>query len=349
MVQRTLAQVRPELTQVSGATGMSLTDARFINRVNRAQEELMNEGDFPGVVDRWHLLFDEITGELVLPYYLDRLMQVTVDRCPVQIMSPWAEFVNYGTGPMDDGDVNGNGTSNLQPRNWISVCLDRGEVVSRFPVPVLEGPWVLRCYATVDEDIAGVPPQINLQGFKDRKVIRSLSDGTAGDWIDGVNLDIDFGVPYTETTQEFDSLTGVVKPETNGYVTIKAWNGTTLVTLSDYEPSETTPSYRNYFIPQLWRAEQGVRDRVVLARARRRYVPVKQDEDILIIGNVNALACMLIAQWKRDAGDYEAYQYQKTQAVDIMRKEATAYLGKSRTPGISFTRGFPVGAFPYVH
>lgn len=325
---------------------MSVNDTRVIERINRAIEELANEGDWPGVVDRWHLLFDEITGELVLPYYLDRLMQVTVDRCPVQIMSPWAEFVNYGAGVQDDDTVSGTGTANLQPRNWISNCLDRGEVVSHLPVPPTGGPWYLRCYATETEAAGAV---INLQGWKDSRLIRSQPDGTAGDWINGVDLDIDFTVPYTETTQAFDKLSAVVKPETNGYVRVTATDGTSEVVLSDYAPIETTPSYRNYFIPQLWRGETGVCSRVVLARARRRFVPVEENDDVLMIGNVNALGAMIIAQWKQDAGNYDDYERQKNYAIDVMRKEATAYLGKSRTPPISFLRGNPIGAIPWVH
>lgn len=330
-------------------TGMSLTDPRFIERLNLAQQEIINLGDWPGVVDRWHLLFDEITGELVLPYYLDRLMQVTVDRVAAQIMSPWAEFVQYGVGPQDDTVLAGDGNSNFVPRCWIRDCLDRGEVVSRFPIPVADGPWVLRCYATVDEAVAGVNPVINLQGYKDKKVIRSLTDGTSGTWYNGENLEIDFGVPYTETTHEFDSLSAVVKPETNGYVRITAWNGTDEITLSDYAPVETTPSYRNYFIPQLYRPQQGVCNRVVLARARRRFVPVAEADDVLIIGNIPALKAMIIAQWKRDAGNVDEAEYYLATCKRILTEEAMAYRGKSRTPAISFTRGFSIGAFPNVH
>lgn len=346
MVSRTLGQVRPALSQVCGMTGMSISDPRFIQRLNEVQEMLSFEGDWPGVVDRWHILFDEITGELILPYYLDRLLQVTVDYCPAQIMSPWAEFVNYGTGPMNDDTLNNDGTTNLQPRNWINVCLDRGEVVSKLPVPPTGGPWYLRCYATETEDAEAV---INLQGWKDDRLIRSQPDGTAGDWINGVDLDIDYAVPYTETTQSFDRLTAVVKPETNGYVRVTATDGTSEVTLSDYAPVETTPSYRNYFIPALYRPQTGECDRVVLARARRRFVPVAQDDDVLMISNINALKSGIVALWKKDAGDYVAYEKQMAYAVDVLRKEAAGYLGKSRTPAISFTRGFPLGSLPFAH
>jgi hypothetical protein len=127
-----------------------------------------------------------------------------------------------------------------------------------------------------------------------------------------------------------------------------AWNGAVEVVLSDYAPVETTPSYRNYFIESLYRPTQGICDRVVLARARRRFVPVAKDDDVLIISNVNALKCGIIALWKRDAGNLEDYAILKSQAVDILNKESFQYRGKARTPAISFTRGFSIGAMPFV-
>jgi hypothetical protein len=84
----------------------------------------------------------------------------------------------------------------------------------------------------------------------------------------------------------------------------------------------------------------------VLARARRRFVPVKEDTDVLIISNILALAEMVIAQWKRESGNLEEYAVHKMTAVDIMRKESMAYLGKVRTPALSFQRGFSLGELP---
>lgn len=349
MNQYTLAQVRPALSQVSGMTGMSLSDERFIDRINFAQQEIINLGDFPSTVQRWHILFDEITGELVLPYYLDRLMQVTVDGVPSQIMSRYAEFVNYGAGPRDD-TMFADSPNGFIPRCWNSDCLDRGEVVSRFPIPALDGPWVLRVYTTINETVDGVIPEINLQGYDpDGFLIRSLNDGTAGDWQSGISVPLDWTVPYVQTTQEFKNLTAVVKPTTNGYIRVTAFNGTTEVEISEYAPGQTTCTFRNYFIQSLWRQDQGVRNRVVLARARCRYIPVTKNNDVLIIGNIPALKAMLQSQWKRDAGSLDESEYYLNACVRILREEATAYSGKSRTPAISFTRGFAFGTIPFAH
>lgn len=331
-----------------GMTGMSLTDSRIVERINLAQQEILNLGDFACTVQRWHILFDETTGELVLPYYLDRLMQVTVDRVPMQIMSRYAEFINYGTGPRDD-TIFTDSPHNFVPRCWNSDCLDRGEVVSRFPVPAVDGPWKLRIYAEVDENVDGEPPVINLQGFYHDKVIRSLTDGTAGTWYNGENLEIDINQPFTESTHNFDRLTAAIKPTTNGYVRLTCWNGTTEIELAQYAPAQETCSFRNYFIESLWRPTQGVRNRVVLARARARYVPVAEADDVLTVGNIPALKAMCIAQWKRDAGNLDEAEYYLNTCIRILRQESEAYSGKARTPAISFTRGFPIGSFPNVH
>ena len=342
--QFTLAQARPTLTQVAGMTGMSLSDPRFLDRINLAQQEILDLGDYPGTVDRWYLVFDEISGELVMPYYLDRLYQITVDRVPSQVMSGWAEFINYGTGPRDD-QIFADSAPGFVPTCWQSDCLDRGEVCSRFPIPLVNGPWVIRCYAQVDEEVDGENPVINLQGWNENRIIRTEE---SGEYVIGVNLEIDNSVPFTVTTQEFERLTHVVKPRTRGYVRIAAWNGSVEVPLSDYAYLETVPSYRNYFIESLYRPTQGVRNRIVRARARRRYVPALQDNDVLVIGNLNALAAMMQSQWKRLAGNPQEAEYYMSVVKRILGEEATAYNGKARTPAISFTRGFPLGAVPFV-
>ena len=91
-------------------------------------------------------------------------------------------------------------------------------------------------------------------------------------------------------------------------------------------------------------ASLGLRDRVVRARCRRRFIPVSADNDVLIIGNELALVEMMIAQWKRQNGNIDEYASHKMVAVDLMRKEAVAHNGRTRTPAISFSRGWGLGS-----
>ena len=66
----------------------------------------------------------------------------------------------------------------------------------------------------------------------------------------------------------------------------------------------------------------------------------------MIISNVLALKEMMIAQWKREAGNLDEYSAHKLTAIDIMRKESVAYTGKVRTPAMTFARGTSIGCLP---
>lgn len=349
MNQTTLGQAKIALSPFCGATGMNVADPRVVSYINKAVLELSQTGDYPGVVDRWFMRFNQQTGLVALPYYFDRMMQVTTDGCPRMIASPWFEFVGYGPGIQDDYDARGN-----LNRTWISTILDRGESPVQRQIPdlfELTGPWTLRVYATVDEqESAPVAPTINIQGLdQNGLIIRSLSNGTGDtEWVNGVNYPIDIAQPFTTTGQEFSKVTGVSKPETNGYVRVTAWNGTVEIELSNYAFNETTPTYRHYYVPNIRNLTGDTTTiRILQARCRKRWVPAWNDEDILMIGNLNALEEMIIAQWKR-LSDREDYATHKTEAVVLMRAEAAAYYGKSRVPAISFQKGFSLGAIPFA-
>lgn len=355
MIQTTLGQAKLLLAPVCGATGMAITDPRVVSYINKAVKELADTGDYPGVVDRWFFRFDGLTGHVALPYYFDRLMQVTTDGVPRMITSPWFEFVAYGPGIQDDYDTRGN-----RRRNWTDSVIDRGDSPVQRQIPdlfELVGPWTLRVYTTLDEqEAAPFPPVINIQGLDENGlIIRSLSngtgfsDGTGFEYINGVNYPMDSSTPFTTNGQQYSKITGVSKPETNGYIRVTAWNGTVEVELSNYAFNETTPSYRHYYIPTLIKRCDNCDSlpRILIARCRKRFVPAVQDEDILMIGNTNALEQMIIAQWKR-LSDVSEYASRRQAAVALMREEATAYLGKSRVPAIQFQRGFALGAMEYI-
>lgn len=339
MIQRTLGQVQPEIARICGDAGMSLVDSAVIDRINRAILELMNEGEFPGIVDRWHLV--AVDGLLVLPTHLDRIMQLNVRGVPQAIASPWYQFVAYGPGTIEDQQG--------YNRWWCDagMILDRGEfpVKTSIPDPLdLTGPWTLRIYTAVDEEVDSVIPYCTVQGLnEDGEIIRTQVDGA---WINGERIELDAGEPYVSSVNSFQEITAFTKPSTNGYIRMTAWNGTVEVELSKYLPSDTTPSYHRYF--SQWLNDLDAPDdsplRVVQGRCRRRYVAATESTDVLLIGNVPALSEMVIAQYKRDADDMESFAQHKAVSVDLMKKEASGYRGKSRLPGLTFQRGFAIGS-----
>lgn len=339
MVRRTYGQLKSRLAQVAQATGMPITDSRLLEYTNDAVQELIDTGDYPGVVDRWLFVFDQTTGILPLPYEFDRLMQVSVDDIPIQIVSPWFEFYGFGPGPQYDPDT----FVDTDGRYWVNDVLDRGDSPTNIEIPAVDGPWNLRVYNTVSED---ADSYVNIQGLDpDGLIIRTMANGTGGEsgWINGENLYVPSS-GYTQSMEQFSKITAFKKLETNGYIRLTAWNGTTEVELGNYAFNETDCSRRRYYIPTLFRADADARDRIVMARCRRRFVPVAENNDTLLIGNILALQEMMIAQWKRKAGSLDEYAAHKSQAIAILRAEANSYLGKSRIPAISFQRGYSFGS-----
>lgn len=342
MIQITYADAKAEIARVCGVSGMAVTDPRVLSRTNAAIQELMSEGEFPNIVDRWHIIAD--SGHIVLPTFLDRLMQINIRGIPRTIASPWYQFVAYGPGTSDD---NPDGFGNW----WCDdrMITDRGEYPTRVALPEVGGPWNLRIYTAVDERIDGVTPYCTIQGLDpDGLIVRTqLSDGS-GTWINGERVSLDFLQPYVQTTEQFTQVDVFTKPDTNGYIRMTAWDGVTEIELSNYLPTDTTPSYHHYH--SQWLSDLDAASdsplRVVRARCRKRYVPIRSDTDQMIISNLPALKEMVIAVFKREADNLQSYAIHKQTAVDLMKKEAMSYRGKSRIPGLTFQRGYPVGRLP---
>ena len=347
MSPKTLGDVRPSIARVAGTAGLPVNDELVTEYVNTAIEELSSKGDFPGVVDQWLLRFDEMTGLLALPAQLERLLAVTVDDAPLEMRSPWFEFVQYGPGTARDRETDSQGNVLPARRDWNDVVLDRGESCTRVGIPVDGGPYFLRLTPLVAEsqdrqflfygnDASGHVQRTQQEDltYLNGEAI-TITSGTGSQPVDGLG--------------QWSSLVSIVKPATDGPVLLEAvpvLSGPAIVGLSTFEGWETRPSYRRYFIPALYREQTGVRDRILRARCRRRFQPVVNDTDILMIGNLKALQAMVISQYKADIGEVDAAQQQVARAVRMLQEEAIAYSGKSRVPSITFQRGFMVGEMP---
>ena len=339
MIKRTFGQMKAALARVTGQAGMNMSDARVRDRFNEATEELMNEGDWPGVVDRYQ--FRVMDGNIILPYFLDRILGVAVNNTAYSMRSPWYEFVEYGPG--------------LQSQcHWIDAVIDRDEWPIQAPIPCGTS-WTLFTRCEHDERVDGVRPTLTVRGrLGNGREVRTNA-GTA--WIDGETLELNGDTdPYTFAgTAVFSEITSVVKPETNGYVELWANDGVTVEQLASYAPGETNPSYHAYFLPTLSReiecccrvgdSNASPREAIVLVRARRRFIPVNDDGDIAIISNVPAMKAMMMAVAHKDTNKWQEYNAYKSTASEIMRKEAISYRGKIKGPVLTFSRGTNFGHF----
>lgn len=325
MLRRNYGAIKNELKRVAGATGMNTSDERLLAYVNVATEELMNEGDWPTIIDR--LRFKITTSRITLPSDYDRMLYCTVSGIPQQMQSPWFEFVGYGLDLLCSTT-----SSEAALLSRFEGVLDKDNAATFADIPDDDGLiYYPRVYAETDESAGGVRPVINIQGYDaDKNWIRT-ADG-AGGFIDGVNIQIngDAAPFWQQSTQTISYVTAITKPVTKKNVRLYAstLDGLTQVYLGQYSPGDTTPFYRQYSVPGI-SFPTTTTERSVVARCRRRYVPLTKDADFLLISNLPALKAMMQAVYYGEAKDPDGYVKYKLLAIDILRKEAKAYIGLS--------------------
>lgn len=326
---RTFGQLKAEIARVCGVSGMAVTDPRVMEKTNLAVEELLNEGDFPWTVER--LIFRVYCGNIVLPTAFDRVMSMSVDGVPQQINSPWYEMTSFSGWDWNWSNI-GHGWWND------GFTLDRDEVFQFRDIP-RDQVYILSVSTQLPEEEGAT---ILFKSYD--SALSPITTLVSGEWIEGQRIALS-QAPVLGS-QPTSQIYGIVKPVTRGEVYVYAIGQSdgARVHIGTYAPKDTSPFYRSYKIVGSWLDGCGC----VLARCRRRYSPVTNDDDLVLCGNIPALKKMVQAVWYGDAGEPEKYAQYKAIAVDILKKEAMAYRGKSRVPAITFTRGFGLGSVPSV-
>ncbi len=325
MIQRTLADARTLLADIAGVTGYPTASDKFKLAINRATEELLKTGDYPSVVDRYKVVTQNRT--LTLPYYLDSILGISVNKVGYELRRGWIEFDQYGPGTQEEFTN-------------VDVIIDKEDAVTFLDIPNATGrTYTLRFDSTGIE--AGTE-RILVKGYDDNgDWIRSEEPASSGTYIDGIYLTIDVA-----STQKFSEITSIVKDQTKGYLDLVAIDDLAVeTTIGEYHPNELKPSYRRYYIPFLSDSTDPVTVRI---RARKRFVELVNDNDNLMIPNIDALENMIIAQAKRRAQKPQEYQIFKNLAVNCLTEEANSYNGKSHQPFLKMSKDFGLGDFEAI-
>lgn len=121
--------------------------------------------------------------------------------------------------------------------------------------------------------------------------------------IEGTRLELATNPATTAQTFLANSPIQVVKPVTNGPVRLYSWDGVTETLLATYAPGETVPAYRRLSVPNSNYTSMRV-------AAKRRYVPLIADNDLVIPENAVALTRGLEALTYEDSHNtVDAAQY----------------------------------------
>lgn len=330
MIRRTLGDVKQTIALAIGAC---VTDPMIVEYVNQATETIMNRGKWVGTWQRLKMCLSH-TGCVTWPRQISTVEAFAVCSCPGVIQNEWYEFDQNGPGVVDSGDDVG---LRLIDRGTACVFEDIIGVNKKVKV-----------YADVAEDAAAV---ITIQGYDEN--FQWIRTQVLGVWIDGEQVAIVSGAPVT-STNIFTSITGVLKPETNGPVRLYELTPVTLVQrpIAVYEPSETRPVYRRSIIPNLGNMngccttedEDECPRQQVTIMAKLQYIPVAIDNDWLLISNIMALKWMIKSIVKAEQNLVTDSELYDRKAMKLLQEELATYEGDGVVVNVRFQNNQTFGA-----
>jgi hypothetical protein len=313
----TLAQARQLLHQHISPNGPD--DVSIPSRVNEVCERFFVSGRWKGMIVEVDL--DASQGYVTLPRRCEAVLGITVKGVPRTPFGRWHTFVPGGPGRIDNSDYCGP-----------DLILDEGDSHPVFRDSPYE---VFRLRAKVpntsDRDTG------NYMVFKGNDADGNYVFDAEGN--EGVSLPLT-GAENT-TTQYFSSLHGVLKPLTQGYVTLWAVDAQGNETqIGEYEPGETNVGYRRYRVAV---ASGDETVPAVRALCKRRYVPVLSEHDEIIPDNMGALKLGLISLKYEDTNDLERATEYFTRALSLLNAELREQRGSQFNPIRFSPHGFGLG------
>jgi hypothetical protein len=141
--------------------------------------------------------------------------------------------------------------------------------------------------------------------------------------------------PFSDSINRFSRIDAIQKDITSNDVLMYEVDTVTgaQVLLSRYEAGEDNPSYRRYFVNGLpTNCCDGLTTAQITAMAKLDFIPVKVDQDWLLIGNIPALKleCEAVRYEEMDNPQSQAMAAMKhRQAIKMLNNEISHYEGRT--------------------
>lgn len=298
--------------------GMVSTDSRVKDYANEAARRLVARGKWVGTTLRYHLC---VRGAgITWPRQIETIELFGVNDLPGIVRNEWYEFLGTGPGLMDTE----NSCLGRQLIDRGTACtfadITRGIITRK-----------LKVISSVAETGS---PRLLIRGYDENANWIRTQD--AGAWIDGEYVAINS--TGTLSTKYYTQVVNIVKPATNGKVTLTEWDSVGSVavkSLATYEPDETLPVYRRSIIPGLegmaicdsGACNQAEEERSVTVYCKLRYLPVINDNDFFLIGNLSALkhGVKAIQLEEKDMRGEAELWWQS--AINELNRELESYMG----------------------
>ncbi len=282
-----------KLTQ-SKAFPQDLDDDGKIAMLNEALEALMIHERYVGSEARLSFKVD-LTGILTLPRDFVTLKAAAVDGKTRDLASPWYEFT-----PGSDATT-----------QFSLLIADLEDRWPTFADPVIT-PAFLK--AVIADSPAEGFLEVHGRDADGREVWNGEQRGAI----------LNFNDTYTDTGIVY--IDEIIKPITDRVVYLYAENGSANQLIGQYEPGETVPSYRRYFVPEATQQSNAVEvppvsPMIVTALCQRRHVDMVNENDVLPLTNFNGLKhAILHIHWANE-GDEQRSQYHMDTALAFFSSE----------------------------
>jgi len=231
---------------------------------------------------------------------------------PTPVRDFWYEFLDFGWGTR----TSESGTQEAM-------------LVGRYPVfsDIVPTNKKVICQCDVASDVG---KQILVLGYDDNgNWIRTTQGGVI---LDGELITL-AQTPGTTSTNFFSVITDIQIPEDmDGQWWLYEYDTilTTSRMIGRYQFMETRPSYARYLFPSI-----GTNSTLVECLVKLDFIPVEQDTDYCLIGNIPALKKMCMAVKAEEENRFQDAVALEAMAVTLLDQELSHYLGEGRTIGVN--------------
>ena len=274
---------------------------QFLDLLNDGTRELMTRGSWWNTTKKIRLC--SYAGCLAWPKFVGTVLATNICGRNAPVQGGWYEFMD-----LVGRDVNPNRT---WPSNVVSVDDGTTPVFQNIPCGT---PMYVRAYCRRNNDITKT---VTIYGTDYNGQTRMTT------WPDGVYREgevLSLALPFVSTATTYREVTRVSKDVTEGPVDLYYYDGTSLFDAAHYSPREMEPNYRHSTI-QGWRTSCCCGAKSITALIKLQFEPVYDDNDVVLIENLDALALAIQSIKLSDANDSDGAEKMMARAVHTLNLE----------------------------
>jgi hypothetical protein len=335
-MRTTLADARA--SRIPNVIGACSDDVRFLAILNEAIQRLLTKGLWWGTYARYRICATDSC--ITLPSGIATIETVAMCGTPIQLVDQWYEFLENGLGTVGGSLASdGSNCSSCAGSNNAGCGVPGAYMRGRYPSfsDVRGTTEKLRFVCDLATDVG---KEVLALGYDENSNwIRTEQGGVIRD---GEIIELDQS-PGTTSDHYFSAMTDLQFPnDMDGQTWLYAYKPSddSQRLIGKYQYHDTRPSFARYFIPGICPNSDSSCPVTVEIMAKLEFLPVKNDTDYLIIGNLPALKTMCMAI---NNAEHEPDAIKKTaimragysEAIAELDSELDHYLGSGRRIGLN--------------